>query len=160
MRSRAIRTKRLDNRFFGAIATGQTVSAAALVSGYSRRAVYDWRAAAEAFRERWDEAVAMAIERMEAEADRRAVKGTLEPVFYKGTECGHVRRYSDTLLIFRLKALDPKKYRERASFEHTGKNGEPLIPEPQEISKVALALLKLFRDGRSDEAATDQPTAK
>ena len=151
MRSRAIRTERLDNRFFGAIAAGQTVSAAALVSGYSRRAVYDWRAAAEAFRERWDEAVAMAIERMEAEADRRAVEGTLEPVFYQGDECGHVRRYSDTLLIFRLKALDPQKYRERASLEHTGKDGEKLIPEPPAISKIALALLAVLDGSRSHQ---------
>jgi len=86
------------------MAAGQAVTAAAKVAGYSRRAVYDWRHADEAFRERWDEAVAIAIERMEAEADRRAIEGTLEPVFYQGSECGQVRRYSDTLLIFRLKA--------------------------------------------------------
>ena len=33
----------------------------------------------------------MAVERLEAEADRRAVEGVLEPVFYQGEECGQVR---------------------------------------------------------------------
>jgi hypothetical protein len=102
--------------------------------------VYDWRHADGAFRERWDEAVAIAIERMEAEADRRAIEGTLEPVFYQGSECGHVRRYSDTLLIFRLKALDPAKYRERASFEHTGAGGKGLVLPDADPDRLAHAL--------------------
>lgn len=55
----------------------------------------------------------MAIERLEAEADRRAVEGVDRPVFYKGEECGTIKEYSDTLLIFRLNALRPEKYRQR-----------------------------------------------
>ena len=62
---RAERTPKLDDRFFEAMAVGQGVAAAAQVAGYSRRAVYDWRHADEAFRERWDEAVAIAIERIQ-----------------------------------------------------------------------------------------------
>ena len=145
MARRATRSASLDDRFFEAIGGGLTITAAATVPGYSRRAVYDRRAADEAFRERWDEAVAIAIERLEAEADRRAAEGTLEPVFYQGGECGQIRKYSDTLLIFRLKALKPEKYRERAAIEHTGKDGEPLIPGPPDMSKLALALLTIIR---------------
>ena len=37
-----------------------------------------------------------------------------------------MREYSDTLLIFMLKARKPDVYRERASIEHTGANGGPL----------------------------------
>jgi hypothetical protein len=152
---RAPRTASLDDRFLEAIAAGQTISAAASTSGYSRRAVYDRRKADAAFRERWDEAVAVAIERLEAEADRRAVEGVLEPVFYQGEECGQVRRYSDTLLIFRLKALRPEMYRERAAIEHTGADGKDLIPVPPDPSKVALALLSILRGA---EAPQDEPT--
>jgi hypothetical protein len=121
MANRAKRTENLDDHFVDAIAEGRTVSAACGLAGYSRRVVYEWRAADAAFRERWDEAVAIAIDRLEAEADRRAVEGTFEPVFYQGAECGQVRKYSDVLLIFRLKALKPEMYRERAAIEHTGK---------------------------------------
>lgn len=59
------------------------------------------------------------IEKLEAEADRRAVEGVDRPVFYDGNVVGHIREYSDTLLIFRLKALKPEKYRE--SYHITGK---------------------------------------
>jgi hypothetical protein len=63
---------------------------------------------------------------MEQEADRRAIEGVDEPVFHKGTVVGHIRKYSDTLLIFRLKALAPAKYRETIRQEHSGPEGGPL----------------------------------
>ena len=47
------------------------------------------------------------------EADRRAKDGVLKPVFYKGEIVGSIPQYSDNLLMFRLKALRPDKYRER-----------------------------------------------
>ncbi len=53
-----------------------------------------------------------AIEHLEEEARRRAFDGVDEPVFYKGSPCGVVRKYSDTLLIFLLKAAKPAKYRD------------------------------------------------
>ena len=56
----------------------------------------------------------MAIDVLEDEATRRAVEGVEEPVgWYKGEPGGYVRRYSDTLLIFRLKGELPQKYAER-----------------------------------------------
>ncbi len=42
------------------------------------------------------------------------LEGVEEPVgWYKGVPGGTVRRYSDVLLMFLLKALRPEKYRER-----------------------------------------------
>ena len=96
------------------------------VSGYKRRTIYDWRDADVEFRDRWDEAISSAVEAMEAEADRRGIEGTLKPVFYKGVECGYIREFSDTLLVFRLKALAPDKYREQSNVEVTGKGWQPL----------------------------------
>lgn len=51
-------------------------------------------------------------EAREAEAHRRAVKGWKEPVYYKGIECGTIRRFSDRLLELLLKADNPK-YRDQ-----------------------------------------------
>jgi hypothetical protein len=148
---RATRTEGLDDRFFGTLAAGKTVTTAAKAASYSRRAVYDWRKSDQAFSDRWSDAVGVAIERMEAEADRRAITGTLRPVFYGGAQCGRVREYSDTLLIFRLKALKPEMYRERASIEHTGADGKDLIPAESDNTKIALRLLNILRPKEATE---------
>ena len=125
MPSRTVRTIKKDGKFFDALAGGIPVQAALQASGYKRRTVYDWRRDDEPFRQQWEDAVAQAVEALEAEADRRGVEGTLKPVFYQGEECGQIREYSDTLLIFRLKALAPDKYREniRQDINHSGQVG-------------------------------------
>jgi hypothetical protein len=99
------------------------VTLSAKVAGVSRRNIYKLRDADEEFREEWDEAIDARVEKLEAEADRRAVEGVETPVFYKGERCdgGDVREYSDTLLMFRLKALKPEKYRHEAfAGQHAG----------------------------------------
>ena len=65
------------------------------------------------FAKLWDDALEVACDAMEEEARRRAMEGTKKPVFYLGKVCGHIKEYSDTLLIFQLKAHRPEKYRER-----------------------------------------------
>ena len=44
---------------------------------------------------------------IEAEIVRRGVKGYKEPIIYKGQVTGYVRRFSDNLLMFRAKRMDP-----------------------------------------------------
>lgn len=79
-----------------------------------------------AFAEQWDAAVEAGTDVLEDEALRRAKDGTNEPVFYQGVRCGLVRKYSDTLLIFLLKARRPAKFSDRQSVALSGPNGEPL----------------------------------
>lgn len=46
----------------------------------------------------------MAADLLEAEVHRRAVEGWVEPTgWYKDVPGGYVRRFSDVLLIFKLK---------------------------------------------------------
>jgi hypothetical protein len=67
-------------------------------------------------------------DRLEAEADRRAVEGVPRKKFHQGcpiddpdTRKQYVENeFSDTLLIFRLKALRPDKYRERSDVQMQG----------------------------------------
>jgi hypothetical protein len=40
-----------------------------------------------------------------------ALRGWLEPIRYRGRKCAAVRRYSDRLLMFMLKAVRPEQYR-------------------------------------------------
>lgn len=123
-RSNASRTPTKNKAFFDALSSGSTVGAACEKAGYTRSNVYRWREEDSQFAAAWDDADEAAVERMEAEADRRAIEGTDKPVFHRGEQCGIVREFSDTLLIFRLKAKRPAVYRER--FEHSGPNGKEL----------------------------------
>lgn len=80
----------------------------------SRTCAYANRYEDEGFRDAWDAAVTLGIEKLEDEAVARAVGG------------------SDTLLIFMLKGAKPDKYRERretlGTVAHTGAGGT-LLPQ-------------------------------
>lgn len=72
-------------------------------------------------------AEALHLEALEAEADRRAFEGVLKPVFGKleGKEAGsgiigYIREYDSALLQFRMRAIAPEKYRERADKDKGG----------------------------------------
>lgn len=101
------------------------VSESARTAGVGRQTAYDHRNQLPDFAAAWDDAEAQGVDALEREARRRALEGTLEPVFHRGEVVGHIRRYSDTLTIFLLKAHRPEKYRER--HELTGRDGEPLF---------------------------------
>jgi len=85
--------------------------------GTSAARVYALRHNDPAFRQAWDEAEAIAADRLEAEAWRRAVEGFDEPVVSAGKlvrdDDGNpvmVRRYSDTLLLALLRAHRPARF--------------------------------------------------
>ena len=78
-----------------------------------------------------DAAIEAGTDAIEDELYRRGVEGLNEPIVYKGViqkdEKGWpvtIKRYSDILLIFNLKARRPDKYAEK--HQHSGKDGGPL----------------------------------
>ena len=89
--------------------------------------MYNYRKAFPDFDQKWIEAKQAYVERLEAESDRRAVEGYDQPVFYKGEQCGTTKKYSDSLLMFRLKAEAPDKYRERVDTDVSIKDIVPVI---------------------------------
>ena len=97
----------------------------------ARQVAYRARDSSATFRADWDEALEEARELLEAEARRRAAIGVDEPVFYKGQVVGHIRKYSDKLLMFLLKAHWPEKFRENVSIDQrvSGRDGGPVKVE-------------------------------
>ncbi|MBP6010789.1 MAG: helix-turn-helix domain-containing protein [Alphaproteobacteria bacterium] len=107
-----IRSPQGDTAFFAALENGHNVRAACEAAGYARSTVYRWRREDDDFAKLWLEALGVAADLLEEEADRRGRDGYDEPVFHRGEQCGAKRKYSDGLLLARLKALRPHQYRE------------------------------------------------
>lgn len=106
--------------FCAVLADTGIVKRACEAIGVSRQTAYNWRDEMPAFAAAWDKAMRIGISALEDEAHRRAFEGVSEPVFHQGLECGSVKKYSDTLAIFLLKAHAPEKYRERHDVATTG----------------------------------------
>lgn len=87
---------------------GGFVGKACEAVGVSKQSVYNWRESDPTFAADWDRAVDLATEDLEKEVRRRALVGVDEPVFYKGEPCGAIRKYSDSLLMFAIKARKPE----------------------------------------------------
>lgn len=131
--------------FINALIKTGNISVAAEMAQINRKTPYKAYDIDPDFARRWDEAIETYADNSEYEIDRRAFVGYDEPVFYQGKECGKVRKFSDTLAIFRLKALRPEKYRERYSvgidlaYELKRKQDELGITDEQIASNETLA---------------------
>lgn len=117
---RTPRAKDWAEKFLTRLAATGNVSAACSFARVPRRTAYDRRERELDFAAVWDEAIETAVEVLELEARRRALEGTDRPVFHKGKKCGAVREFSDTLMIFLLKAHKPERYRENMTLRHEG----------------------------------------
>ncbi len=108
--------------FLARLSKSPDVSAAAKAARISRKHAYETRKTDEGFAAAWDDAIGQSVEAAEGEAYRRAVSGTKKPVYQGGKHVGDIQEYSDTLLIFLLKAHKPAVYREtvKQTIEHTG----------------------------------------
>lgn len=108
-----IATPEKRGAFLSYLAEYGNVSKSAESAKLNRPALYRYRDEHEEFAKLWDEAAAIGAQALEDEARRRAYEGTLKPVFHQGEQCGVIREYSDTLMIFLLKGSNPEKYAER-----------------------------------------------
>jgi hypothetical protein len=103
--------------FLAAYSLCGNITRAAELAEVSRGSHYLWMNEDETYQLCFADADQEAIERLEAEARRRAVQGVSKPVFYQGMECGVVQEYSDTLLMFLLKGAKPQKYRDNVAVD-------------------------------------------
>lgn len=99
--------------FLTALAELGNYKEAAKLAGISRMTAWRHKTSDPEFAQKCADAEQEAADLLEKEAWRRATEGTDEPVFYKGDQCGTIKRYSDNLLMFLLRGVRPEKYRER-----------------------------------------------
>jgi AcrR family transcriptional regulator len=113
-------------KILAALTAGASIAAAARSAGVPRSTLYLWRRSDEAFAAAMADAIEEGADLLEDECLRRARDGVDEPRFHEGEICGYVRKYSDALLIFLLKARRPAKYRDRIVAKRSGARGSPI----------------------------------
>ena len=86
-----------------------SVTKACEIADICRDTFYRWLREDADFKKAYQAAREQAIEALEDEATRRAYEGVERPVYQDGKQVGMIREYSDTLLIFLLKAHRQQK---------------------------------------------------
>lgn len=130
-------TDERKRKFLRNLARTGNVTLSARLLGSSRARAYEMRAEDPRFAKLWKDALKEAADNLEGEAWKRAVEGWEEPVFHKGDVCGHVRKYSDTLLVLLLKHTKRRKYADR--METTMKAELEIKTRPEELTDEELA---------------------
>ena len=120
--------KKRQDIFIAKLIESGNVSFASNSAGIRRTSAYRFKNAVNSdgelinkeFSDAWDEAIEVAADEMVHEARRRAMSGVEKPVgWYQGVSGGIVREYSDTLLMFLIKAHRPE-YRDKIENKITG----------------------------------------
>lgn len=120
------RRRRWQSPFIEALRNSANVRYACERVSITRQSAYEYRDRHPKFAKQWDDAIEDAVDVLEAEAWRRSMEGTLRPIFYKGTQCGAVKEYSDGLHALLLKAHRPKKFGERLGISDADGNTLPV----------------------------------
>ena len=97
-----------QERVLAAIRKNGNMHLAAEAAGLTVWALEGWiRTDRYGFKKRRQMAIQVYEDMLDAEIDRRAVEGIDKPIYYKGEKVDTVKEYSDNLLMFRRKKLDP-----------------------------------------------------
>lgn len=127
------------------------VSKACELTAYPRRTAYEHRMRDPEFAKAWEAALETGTDALEDEAIRRAYQGISKAVYYGGKLVGYAREYSDTLLIFMLKARRPERFKDR----HEIRQDVNVTHHSEPISETRKLLVELF--GRQDQSGTKKP---
>jgi hypothetical protein len=141
-------TLRRKKRFLDAFARCGVLTYAARAAGISRVTVYAWQEHDPEFAAALREAAIESTEALEREAYRRAHGGVLQSVYQQGQRVGQVRKYSDVLLIFLLKARKPEVYRDVIDARGTLAPGDAAAAAALEPSDSERAAFRAFLRSR------------
>ncbi|SEB24778.1 terminase [Paraburkholderia sartisoli] len=140
--------------FLTILADTANVTAAANAIGVARQTVYAWRESDAEFAAAWQRAEKLGVEGMKDEVKRRAFDGVDEPVFYQGAECGTIRKYSDTLAMFLIKAHDPA-YRDSSRVDIGNADGKPFEISDADAATEAAKLIAIGLARKAEHEAGD-----
>ena len=141
-------TKRKRRELIALLSEGSFIGRACEAIGVTRQGVHKLQQRDPEFARQIELARSIGAGVLEDEALRRAVQGVDRPVFQGGKLVGHVREFSDTLLLALLRAHLPEKYTERSKTELTGADGGPVkIADmmPLEVQQRLAAILHRFK---------------
>lgn len=154
-----------QDRFIEAFRICGNVTKSCEISNVSRGVIYggegwvsqdETNAGRELFSERFEKARNESIEYIEAELYRRAVEGIEKPVYQGGKLVGHIQEYSDQLMMFLLRGLNPAKWREKFEGANLiGVGGNLNVQNNQIVAQIANMtedeLKRLAERGRKSE---------
>ena len=141
--------------FLSVVADTGIILRACELTGIGRTNVYRWRKEPE-FEAALQLAVEEATERLELEARRRAFEGVEKPVYQGGEHVGDIQEYSDTLLMFLLKAARPEVYRETIRVDirrEAERMAEALGMDAADVMAAVEEAERILRDAGTAEAS-------
>lgn len=155
--SRPLRSAHRKKRFLEAFSETGIVSHACEAAGVPRRSVYMWQEHDDQFALEFQQAEIRATEVLEQEARRRAVAGVDKQRRVYDSRGNLIDEYaettySDTLLIFLLKARAPEKYRDRHDITS---GGRPLQASHEDLDAAIERQLAHLAIGSQGEAAVE-----
>lgn len=132
--------------FFEMLRKTGNVSAAARHAGRARAQLYRLRKQDMSFAALWDNALEEAADWPELEALRRAMDGTEEGRYFRGEMIGTITRYSDSLLMFLLKARRPLVFGTSQARRLTSANDEDSLDALRREFETKMARLMAAYD--------------
>jgi hypothetical protein len=149
--------------FLTELEQGASLTKAAQVAGFDRRSFqrlrFDPDGGLTEFGQQVAEAVEAGTDTLIDEAKRRAADGYEKPVYQGGVLVGHVREYSDQLLIFLIKKRDPS-YRENHQVQLTGPDGGPVrVEHERRLTLADVIELSGSLNGPGGSARPELPAA-
>jgi hypothetical protein len=98
--------------FIEALVATRCVDEACRRVGMSDTSAYELRhrICGASFRQAWDIALELQLDRVEQHAVERSIAGVPRPIFYKGEQVGEYRHYDEKLTMFLLRNRRPARY--------------------------------------------------
>jgi len=88
---------------------------------------YDHRKKDPEFAKQWDDAIEDALDLLHARVFQRCLEGDIEPVFWQGEVCGHVRKFDGKLQIEMLRAWKPDRFKTPGAQVNIGTRGDVFV---------------------------------
>jgi hypothetical protein len=142
MRVRASNRADKQAKFLAEFANCGIITVAAKVAGIDRKTVHNWLEKDERFSLAYHQAEKQAEEVLEAAAWKRSVQGVAKQRHVydrngKLIDTEITTDYSDSLLMFLLRARNPRKYRERVSIDYGDLPTDKLLTEAAALGLIA-----------------------